>query len=133
MTGVKYTGKDLEITVGSTAIPCANIRSINVDEKLGLADTTGACDQFMTYLTMRRDVDVAIELLDSTDPTEVYNLFGGLSDTLIVYPQGNHAGKPKLTCTAFTITGRSRPIKYTDAVLVNVTGKGSGGFAAGTV
>lgn len=132
MTGVKYTGKDLELTVGSTAIPCANIRSVNVDEKLGLADTTGACDAFMTYLTMRRDVDVSIELLDSTDPTEVYNLFGGLSDTVIIYPQGNHAGKPKLTGT-LVITGRSRPIKYTDAVLVNVTGKASGGFTAGTV
>lgn len=131
--GVKYSGKDLEITVGSTAIPCANIRAINIDEKLGLIDTTGACDQFMTYLTARRDVDVTIELLDSTTPSEVYNLFAGLGDSLTVYPQGNSAGKPKLLCATFTITGRARPINYANAVLVNITGKGSGGFVQSTV
>lgn len=131
--GVKYSGKDLEITVGSTAIPCANIRSVNVDEKTGLVDTTGACDAFMTYLALRKDVDVSIELLDSTDPTEVYKLFVGPQDQLIVYPQGNHAGKPKLTNATFIVTSRSRPIKYTDAVLVSIAGKASGGFVEGTV
>lgn len=129
----KYSGKDLEVSFGRNVIPCGNVRAVNIDEKTAIEDETGACDEFMDYLDMRRDVDVSLELLDSTDPAEVYNLFTGLSDSLIIYPLGNHAGKPKLTITEFMITDLSQPIKYTDAVLVNVAGKASGGMVEGVV
>lgn len=130
----KYSGKDLEITRGTTSIPCTNIRSITPDESADLIDVTGACDEFMEYLVNRRDVDVTIELLDDTDQTIVYNLFGyNTPDTLIIYPRGNVAGRPSLTCADFVVTRRSRPIGYNDAVTVSVTGKASGGFTEATV
>jgi hypothetical protein len=134
MSGVKYSGKDLEITAGSTGVPCANVRSIAINERLGTIDTTGACDEFMTYVVARRDVDVTLQLLDSTDNTEVYNLFStNDNQTLVVYPQGNSSGNPKLTCATFTITGRDRSIPYNDVVSITVTGKASGGFTETTV
>jgi hypothetical protein len=135
MAGVKYTGKDLEITMGSTAITCNNIRSVTVSEKVNTVDTTGACDTFLTFLATRRDVDVTIEVLDSTVVNEVFGLFGPSTSgqTLIIYPQGNSTGKPKLTCTAFIITGRDRSIGYNDVVAVTATGKASAGFVEATV
>jgi len=133
--GVKYTGKDLEITMGSTAILCNNIRSVTVSEKVNTVDTTGACDTFLTFLATRRDVDVTIEVLDSTTVNEVFGLFGPATSgqTLIIYPQGNSSGKPKLTCTAFIVTGRNRSIGYNDVVAVTATGKASAGFVEATV
>lgn len=130
----KYSGKDLEITRGSTAIPCTNIRAIAVDESSDLIDITGACDQFMQYLVNRRDVDVSVELLDDTTPSVVFSLFqSNEPDTLIIYPRGNIAGRPKLTNATFVVTGRSRAISYNDAVTISVTGKASAGFVEGTV
>ena len=130
----KYSGKDLEITRGSTAIPCTNIRAITVDESSELIDITGACDTFMQYLVSRRDVDVSLELLDDTVPGTVFGLFASNEpDTLIIYPRGNIAGRPKLTNATFIVTGRSRPISYNDAVTISVTGKASAGFVEGTV
>jgi hypothetical protein len=133
--GVKYTGIDLEITMGSTAIPCNNIRSVTVSEKVNTVDTTGACDEFLTFLATRRDVDVTLEVLDSTTVNEVFGLFGPATSgqTLVIYPQGNSSGKPKLTCTAFVITGRDRSINYNDVVAVTCSGKASGGFVEATV
>ena len=133
--GVKYTGMDLEITMGSTAILCNNIRSVTVSEKVNTIDTTGACDEFLTFLATRRDVDVTIEVLDSTTVNEVFGLFGPATSgqTLIIYPQGNSSGKPKLTCSDFIITGRDRSINYNDVVAVTATGKASSGFVESTV
>src|SRR5512135_837621 len=133
--GVKNTGIDLEITMGSTAILCNNIRSVTVSEKVNTVDTTGACDTFLTFLATRRDVDVTLEVLDSTTVNEVFGLFGPATSgqTLIIYPQGNSSGKPKLTCTAFVITGRDRSIGYNDVVAVTCTGKASAGFVEATV
>ena len=86
-------------------------------------------------LATRRDVDVTLEVLDSTTVNEVFGLFGPATSgqTLIVYPQGNSTGKPKLTCAAFIITGRTRSIGYNDVVAVSVTGKASAGFVEGVV
>lgn len=136
MTTTKFSGRDLEITMGSTAVPCAHIRSINIDESIDLIDSTGACDDFLNWLPMRSDVDVTIELLDSNaSPSAVFGLFrpSPNGQTLIVYPQGNTTGKPKYTTTDFVISGRSHPISYDDVVTITVTGKASGGFEEGTV
>jgi hypothetical protein len=121
--------------MGSTAILCNNIRSVTVSEKVNTVDTTGACDTFMTFLATRRDVDVTMEVLDSTTVNEVFGLFGpsASGQTLIIYPQGNSSGKPKLTCTAFIVTGRNRSIGYNDVVAVTATGKASAGFVEATV
>lgn len=133
--GIKYTGMALEITMGSTAIPCNNIREISVSEKVNTVDTTGACDQYLTFLTTRRDVDVTLSLLDSTTVPEVFGLFGpnNAGQQLVIYPQGNSSGKPKLTCALFQITDRTRGVNYNNVVAVNVTGKASGGFVESTV
>lgn len=128
-----YTGKDLEVSIGGVAIPCGHVRSVIIDDKTSISDSTGACDEFMDYLPMRKDVDVSLEFIDSTDPTEVYNLFLNGGSPLIIYPQGNHAGKPKLTNADFEITDLLEPIKYNEVVLVNVAGKASGGMVEGVV
>jgi len=131
----KYTGMNLEITMGSTAIACDHIRSVTVSEKVNTVDTTGACDTYMTFLATRRDADVTLEVLDDTTPATVFGLFGPTQSgqNLIIYPQGNSTGKPKLTCAAFIITGRDRTVNYNDAVIVSCTGKASGGFVESTV
>jgi hypothetical protein len=131
----KYTGANLEITMGSTAIPCNNIRSVTVSEKVNTVDSTGACDAYMTFIATRRDADVTLEVLDDTTPATVFGLFGPTQSgqTLVIYPQGNSSGKPKLTCTDFVITGRDRNIGYNDVVAVTCTGKASGGFVEATV
>lgn len=131
----KYTGANLEITMGSTVIPCDHIRSIAVSEKVNTVDTTGACDTYMTFLATRRDADVTLEVLDDTTTNVVYGLFGPAQSgqTLIYYPQGNSSGKPKFTCTGFVITGRDRTVGYNDVVAVSCTGKASGGFVESTV
>src|SRR5512143_576906 len=136
MTTTKFSGRDLEITMGSTAVPCAHIRAVNISEKINLIDSTGACDDFVNWLPMRSDVDVTIELLDSNvSPSTVFGLFkpNPVGQTLIVYPQGNSSGKPSYTCTDFVISGRDHPINYSDVVTVTVTGKASGGFTEATV
>ena len=131
----KYTGANLEITMGSTAILCDHIRSVSTSEKVNTVDTTGACDTYATFLATRRDADVTLEVLDDTVTNVVYGLFGPAQSgqTLIIYPQGNSSGKPKLTCSDFIITGRDRTIGYNDAVIVSCTGKASGGFVEATV
>jgi hypothetical protein len=136
MTTTKFSGRDLEITMDSTAVPCAHIRAANISEKINLIDSTGACDDFVNWLPMRSDVDVTLELLDSNaSPSAVFGLFAPnpVGQTLIIYPQGNRTGKPKYTCTDFVISGRDHPINYADVVTITVTGKASGGFAEGTV
>lgn len=136
MATTKFSGRDLEITMGSTAVPCAHIRAVTIDEKINLIDSTGACDQFVNWLPMRSDVDVTIELLDSNaSPSAVFGLFkpNPVGQTLIIYEQGNSSGKPKYECTDFVISGRSHPIQYDNVVTVSVTGKASGGFVESTV
>jgi len=118
----RYTGKDLAINFGSTALE-ADYRSLSTSEEIDTAESTAGDDAHKEYLPTIRDTTIDVELLDvtgATGETLWTALAPGTSDTLDFGPAGDATGATKYSGTAFVVN-REREFPYDDVVQIKIS------------
>ena len=130
----KYTGAALSVDFNSSAWSSNYAKKAETNESLAVVPSTGAGDTDETYLATLRDTDVTLDLWDDSTATTVWSKVepSTTAATLNLYPQGNSAGKPKLTGSAY-VTNRTRGVEFNGVVPVGVTLKVSGGLTESTI
>lgn len=128
-----YRGKDVEVTFGATDVS-GDGRSISYEEKADTLDDTvyGATNR--TKLASLLDGSGSFESLDVTGDwsTAWAALQPGAEGSLVIFPEGNTAGKRSVTFTAI-ITSRSLSVPYDDLATLSVSFEISGAVVEGTV
>lgn len=114
----KYTGSALRVTVGGT--PLSNLISCEVNEGAATYDTTIVGENAETHLPGKTNGQGTINLLDDSAEAAYAACVPGQSASLVVFPQGNTGGYPKLSFTA-TFTGRQRPVAHNAATPLTIT------------
>lgn len=99
------TGNSGVVTVGGTAV--AELKSWTFDENAEQIDDTAMGDSFKTSKSGLPTASGTIEChYDASDATQE-SLSPGTEVSLVLYPEGNSSGLPRISLTA-QITGRTR-------------------------
>jgi len=121
----EYTGKDLYVIFGSTALT-TDYRSWTEEETIDTVDKTAGADTVKTYLTTTKDGTASIDVLDSTGGTAMWAAVAvGTEGTLEWAPEGTADTKPRHYVNAI-VTSRSKPVAYADVVTFTVNFQFSG-------
>lgn len=128
----KYTGDLLVITFGTVDVS-AQGRTFEVNQTAAEIDVTTYASTDKEFLTGMTERQATMEVLDDSSASTVRNaLKPGQSGSLIWYPLGTAAGKPKLSVGTANVLEQNLSYPYDDAVLMNCTLRLSGAVTEGT-
>ena len=128
----KYTGQDMYITFAGTNISGQG-RNLEISQSADEIDVTTYGSTDKEYIVGMLDRDASIEILDDdTSNTIRVKMTPGSSGTLIWYPLGTVAGKPKFTVGTAVVTEANISYPYDDAVLLSCSMRLSGAVTEGT-
>lgn len=128
----KYTGQDMVITFAGVDISGQG-RNLDISQTADEIDVTtyGSVDK--EYIVGMLERDATLEVLDDNSSSTIRKaLVPGSSGTLIWYPQGTTAGKPKFTVGTAVVKEQGISYPYDDAVLMSVNIRLSGAVTEGT-
>lgn len=128
-----FRGKDVEVSFAGVIIS-GDGRSISYTESAETHDETGYGDDNRNKLPGLIDGSGTFESMDvSGDWSTAWEAIDpGLSDTMIIYPEGNSTGERSKTFTA-VITERSHEMPYDDIATFSLSFEISGAVTEGVV
>ena len=135
LTGNKYTGANLALTVGGTSVDQAVIKSVTSNESKDVHDATGGGGGAKEFLGGEQSATVAIDLWSSDKDADVRNLFD-LSDddgvAVVVYPKGNSSGNISISFSAIW-TSIEEGVEKNSVVPLRVNGQVTGAITRDTL
>jgi hypothetical protein len=135
LTGNKYTGADLALSVGGSAVEQAVVRSVSISESKDVHDTTGAGGGPKEFLGGEQSGTLSVDLWSSDKDADVRDLFDLTDDdgvAVIVYPKGNSSGEISISFSAIW-TGIEEGVEKNSVVPLRVNGQISGAITRATV
>ncbi|HEX9595748.1 MAG TPA: hypothetical protein VF982_02620 [Anaerolineales bacterium] len=135
LSGNKYTGADLALSVGGTAVEQAVLRSVTISESKDVHDATGGGGGAKEFLGGEQSGTVAIDLWSSDDDADVRDLFDLGDDdgaAVVVYPKGNSSGQISISFSAIW-TSVEEGVEKNSVVPLRVNGQISGAITRSTV
>lgn len=112
-----YTGKDLYVSFGGTAID-GDQRSFDVSRTSDTAESSAGSDTDKSYLATLNDASGSMEILcDNTEGTAIKQiLYEGNTGELLWGQEGTASGKEKYGCSII-ITGVDESNPYADVAM----------------
>lgn len=133
----RYTGRNMFIEWtpdgGSPIRLDGDYRTVTLSEEIDSIDATAGADTFKKFIPGLQEVKVDLEMLDNDANASTFYaaIEPGDVGTLVLGPQGNGAGKIKLTIPAM-VESREREYPYDDVVTLKITFRGTGPVTTGT-
>ena len=130
-----YRGKNVVVEFGATPVDISGDgRSVSFEQNADILDDTTYGDDNKTKQAGLLDGTGSFEALDTTgDWSGVWEAIApGVSDTMIVYPEGKTVGNRKSSFTA-VIKSRSLDMPYEDLAKVSMSFEISGAVTEATV
>ena len=103
LTGNKYSGADLAISVAGTALEQAVVKSVTISESKEVHDATGGGGGSKEFIGGEQSATLAVDLWSSDDDSDVRDHFALTDDdgvAVIVYPKGNTSGQISISFSA---------------------------------
>ena len=100
LTGNKYTGADLALSVAGTAIEQAVVKSVTISESKDVHDATGGGGGAKEFLGGEQSATLAVDLWASDNDADVRDHFDLTDDdgvAVVVYPKGNTSGNVSIS------------------------------------
>ena len=135
LTGNKYTGADLALSVGGSTVEQAVVRSVSISESKDVHDATGGGGGPKEFIGGEQSGTVSVDLWSSDKDADVRNLFDLTDDdgvAVIVYPKGNSSGQISISFSAIW-TGIEEGVEKNSVVPLRVNGQISGAITRATV
>lgn len=125
LSGQKFTGKNLSVSIGGTVVDQSVVRSAEIDEAQDMLDSTGAGGGSKTYLPGETGRTATFEFWLSSLNSDLYDLFaatnaGDTGEAYILYPRGNSSGEQSITFYGFA-SNKRRGIEKNSVVPLTVT------------
>jgi len=135
LTGNKYTGADLALSVAGTTLEQAVVKSVTISESKDVHDATGGGGGPKEFLGGEQSATLAIDLWASDDDSDVRDHFD-LSDddgvAVVVYPKGNSSGNVSISFSAIW-TSIEDGVEKNSVVPLRVNGQVTGAITRSTV
>lgn len=129
----KYDGKDIALKFGSFTFPAGTLVSVDWPRTRDEIDVTGATQDDKEFLPSERSSTVTVNAWDDVADTIRTACENDTStQTLDFWKQGNTAGKPKRSASAF-VTSISDPITHNQGAAITITLRITGAVTASTV
>ncbi len=135
LTGNEYTGADLAVSIGGTALEQAVVKSVTISESKDVHDATGGGGGAKEFLGGEQSATLAIDLWSSDDDTDVRGHFDLSADdgvAVVVYPKGNTSGNISISFAAIW-TSIEEGVEKNSVVPLRVNGQISGAITRDTV
>ena len=120
--GNKFTGANLSITIGGTAMNCPQSFRVIPTSKFVEYECPGAAATLRVFTSRSWDAS-AVDFTDNDDfaKTNAWNAAPGTAQAVIIYPDGITSGQTKITFSAYVDAGiegsmgsiGSNPINFT--------------------
>jgi hypothetical protein len=135
LAGNVYTGANLALSIAAVAFEQAALRSITINESKDSLDKTGGGGGPKTYIGGEQDGTMTIEMWSSDTDADVRTKFDLTDDdgvAVIVYPNGNTNGEPRISCSVIW-TGITEGIEKNSVVPITATAQITGAITRDTV
>lgn len=135
LTGNKYVGANLAMSLGGSMIEQAVVKSFSLSESKDVHDSSGGGGGAKEFLGGEQAGTLALDLWSSDKDADVRDLIDMTDDdgvAFIGYPNGNTTGQISISCSVIW-TGIQEVIEKNTVVGLSVTGQISGAIVRATV
>lgn len=135
LTGNKYVGANLALSLGGTVVEQAVVKSASISESKDVHDSSGAGGGAKTFLGGEQASTFACDLWSSDKDADVRDLIDLTDDdgvAVIVYPNGNTTGQISLSFSVIW-TGIQEVIEKNSVVGLSATAQVTGAITRATV
>ena len=135
LTGNKYTGALLAVSVAGTALEQAIVKAVTISESKDVHDSTGGGGGSKEFLGGEQSATLSLDLWASDKDADVRTKFDLTDDdgvAIIVYPKGNTSGQIKISFSTIW-TSIEEGVEKNSVVPLRVNGQISGAITRATV
>ncbi len=135
LTGNKYVGANLALSLGGTTVEQAVVKSASINESKDVHDSTGAGGGSKTFLGGEQSGTFSVDLWSSDKDSDVRDLVDLTDDdgvAVIVYPNGNTSGQISISFSVIW-TGIQEVIEKNSVVGLSASAQITGAITRATV
>lgn len=131
--GDKFAGKSLAITIGGTALDCAQSYRVVPTSRFVEYDCPAAAATQRVFVARSWDAScMDYSDNDSHDKINAWNASAGTTQAVVIYPNGNVSGQTKISFGAFVDAGQELSMGSMGSVPITFTVSGDVTFESAT-